>query len=37
MSELAGLTVMDLDGEVVSLNTLTRGQKTVLVFLRHFG
>ena len=31
------LTVTRLDGEDVSLHSLVEGQKTVLVFLRHFG
>lgn len=31
------LTVKTLDDEVVSLNSVIEGKKTVLVFLRHFG
>ncbi len=30
-------TVRTLDGATVTLGELTRGQTTVLVFLRHFG
>jgi hypothetical protein len=31
------LTVKTLDDEVISLDSIIEGRKTVLVFLRHFG
>lgn len=37
MSSGESLTVKTLDDEVVSLNSVIEGKKTVLVFLRHFG
>lgn len=37
MSSGESLTVKTLDDEVVSLNSVIEGRKTVLVFLRHFG
>lgn len=34
---VAGITVEGLDGRVVALESLWRGRRVVLVFLRHFG
>lgn len=32
-----GLTVQNLDGEAVAMDSLWQDRKVVLVFLRHFG
>lgn len=37
MSPSESLMVKTLDEEMVSFNSVIDGQKTVVVFLRHFG
>jgi len=31
------ITIKNLDDEVVELDSIIRGRKTVIAFLRHFG
>ena len=35
--EVAGLTVLSMEKDVVQLDSLWRDRKIVLTFLRHFG
>lgn len=35
--DVSGLTVLDINGDVVQMASLWRDRKIVLTFLRHFG
>jgi hypothetical protein len=37
MPDVSGLTVLNTEGEVVDLESLWRGRRIILTFLRHFG
>lgn len=37
LPDVTGLTVLDMEKNVVELESLWRGRRMVLTFLRHFG